>query len=73
LATPPWFKPQRPEIIRYPHSSLLCPPGDVQTAERLFEARAPMERSTLDFLKAIFFQREVNPFKHRQSFFQSFP
>jgi hypothetical protein len=29
-----------------------------------------MERSGLDFLKAIFFHRQANPFKHRQIFFK---
>jgi len=34
------------------------------------EARAAIKRSRLDFVKAIFFQPEANPFKHRQLFFQ---
>src|SRR6516164_6379394 len=41
-------------------------------SKRLSEARAAIERSRPDFVKAIFFQREANPPKHRQLFFQIF-
>jgi hypothetical protein len=39
-------------------------------SKRLSEARAAIKRSRLDFVNTIFFQRGVNPFKHRQLFFQ---
>src|ERR1700751_2564487 len=39
-------------------------------SKRLSEARAAIEGSRPDFVKAIFFQREAKPFKHRQLFFQ---
>ena len=39
-------------------------------SKRFSEAPAAIERSRLDFVKAIFFQPEANPFKHRQLFFQ---
>jgi hypothetical protein len=42
-------------------------------SKRLSEARAAIERSRLGFVKAIFFRREANLFKHQQLFFSSSP
>jgi hypothetical protein len=39
-------------------------------SKHLSEVRAAIKRSRLEFLKAIFFQREAKPPKHRQLFFK---